>query len=80
MTKNYQIKIFNTAGESENYINKEEYIDNMFEMFVSNKDSFPKFKIERILKIEIETGRIVKEFNRLLTLNKEERCQKENIN
>lgn len=65
MTKNYQIKIFNAAGESENHINKEEYIDNMFNMFIANKDNFPEFKIEKVLKIEIETGRIVKEFNRL---------------
>lgn len=71
MTKNYQIKIFSEKGDVLSCQLGEECVDNMFDMFVVNKDSFFDFKIEKILKIEIETGLIIKEFNRLLTLKKE---------
>lgn len=74
MTKNYQIKIFSQKGEVLSCELVEEYVDNMFDMFVLNKDTFSSFKVDKILKIDTGTGGIVKEFNRLLTLKKEEKC------
>jgi hypothetical protein len=74
MTKNFQIKIISTTGEVKDFVKKENEANNLYDMFVSNRNSFPEFKIEKVLKIEIISSRIIQEFDSNLIQKKEGKC------